>query len=203
MSQLEPTLNTIRNTILSSEPHTFTPLHYQFIRQCLKSRAYNEALAVLDNDIYLILPIDGPTPEKHSSSEAGHGDPQWTPFKYQDLLCYFLYGAMIYLAVGNMERAIHFLEMVIVYPTVSTASLIQVEAYKKWILVHLLQDGKSHSMPRGMNSSTARLLRSIAKPYEGLAEAFKKSDPGKLAAEVSEGQPFWIKVRHIYTHLDI
>lgn len=49
---------------------------------------------------------------------------------------------MLYLGLREWERALLFLEVVIVAPTSNTASMIQVEAYKKWVLVGLLLKGK-------------------------------------------------------------
>ena len=49
---------------------------------------------------------------------------------------------MLYMGLKNWERAQLFLEIVIVSPTVNTASMIQVEAYKKWVLVNLMFKGQ-------------------------------------------------------------
>ena len=62
--------------------------------------------------------------------------------KYQDYLEYFLYGAMIYMGLKEWRRAQLFLESAMVAPVAHNASKIQVEAYKKWILVNLLDKGK-------------------------------------------------------------
>lgn len=49
---------------------------------------------------------------------------------------------MLYLGLKQWERALLFLEIVIVSPANNTASMIQVEAYKKWVLVGLLLEGR-------------------------------------------------------------
>jgi COP9 signalosome complex subunit 3 len=61
---------------------------------------------------------------------------------YRDYLRYFLYGGMIYLALKEWRKASHFLGTVISMPTMGSVSMIMVEAYKKWILVGLLEKGK-------------------------------------------------------------
>ena len=61
---------------------------------------------------------------------------------YQDHLQYFLHSAMIYMGLKEWEKAQLFLESAIVTPVTQNASKIQVEAYKKWILVNLLSKGK-------------------------------------------------------------
>lgn len=61
---------------------------------------------------------------------------------YRDYLEYFLYGAMLYMGLQRWERALLFLEIVIMAPTNNTASIIMIEAYKKWVLVGLLLRGE-------------------------------------------------------------
>lgn len=48
---------------------------------------------------------------------------------------------MIYTAVKNFERALYFYEIAITTPAL-TVSVIMLEAYKKYILVSLLINGK-------------------------------------------------------------
>ena len=66
---------------------------------------------------------------------------------YRDHLLYFLYGAMIFMALKKWKRALFFLEVVIMSPTVSSISKIQVDAYKKWVLVSLLYVGYVSDRP--------------------------------------------------------
>lgn len=60
---------------------------------------------------------------------------------YRDHLTYFLYGAMIFMGLKKWKRALHFLEIVIMSPVVNNISKIQMDAYKKWVLVSLLYKG--------------------------------------------------------------
>ena len=48
---------------------------------------------------------------------------------------------MIYMGVQDWKHALLFLEIVISSPVANNASRIQVEAYKKWVLVSLLHKG--------------------------------------------------------------
>ena len=61
--------------------------------------------------------------------------------EYREHLIYFLYGAMIFMGLKKWKRALHFLEIVIMSPVVNNVSRIQVDAYKKWVLVSLLYKG--------------------------------------------------------------
>ena len=61
--------------------------------------------------------------------------------EYRDHLIYFLYGAMIFMALKKWKRALLFLEIVIMSPVANNVSKIQIDAYKKWVLVSLLYKG--------------------------------------------------------------
>ena len=139
---------------LDSTTSTFTSNHLMLVRLCLQAKAYHLAIPVLDNNIYH---FPAQTFEKdflgteqllvcsrHETSSGyitiGSGISE--KLSYRDHLQYHLYGAMVYLAIKNWERALEFLEIVIISPAANVASMIQVEAYKKRVLVGLLQHGK-------------------------------------------------------------
>ena len=193
----------IQQALLRLDPSTstFSSLHLLLVRLCLRSRAYSEALPILNNNIYHIAPSKSSPAErqyralcspKNASAtfitqEAGFSN----PIEYRHHLLYHLYGAMLYIGAKHWERALFFLEIVLVCPTANTTSMIQIEAYKKWVLVNLLQHGKSQPMPRGVNPSSAKTYRSIGKPYEAISDAFKNPDPHKLRTEADAGERIW------------
>lgn len=49
---------------------------------------------------------------------------------------------MVYMGIKDWEPAIFFLEIVVTHPTTGNVSMIQVEAYKKWVLACLLFKGQ-------------------------------------------------------------
>lgn len=61
---------------------------------------------------------------------------------HRDHLQFYLYSAMIYMAIKKWDRACHCLNVVITSSTASLVSKIMIEAYKKWILANLLGHGK-------------------------------------------------------------
>ena len=138
----------LRNAILRLDPSgsCFTSLHLRFVHSCLSARAFTDALPVLNNDIFHF-----PTTEKHFDttllcshrlSPSLYLASMSNKLKPQDHLKYFLYGAMVYIALKEWERALLFLELVIESPVQRSASMIQVEAYKKYLLCHLIRYGK-------------------------------------------------------------
>lgn len=165
----------IRSAILRLDPSSscFTSSHLIFVRLCLETREYHEALPVLKNDIYHFPlnsdkgaggPITRFACSHHESSSAfiTVASSLSDKLEYQDHLKYFLYGAMIYIGLRDWERALLFVEIVIASPAINATSFIQVEAYKKWVLVSLLLKGHVSlpSSPKSKNI-TAYLLISI------------------------------------------
>ena len=81
-----------------------------------------------------------------------------------------------------------------VWPTANTASMIQVEAYKKWVLICLLEHGKVLPMPRGVNPNASKHFKALGRPYDAVSDIFKGSDPQRLRAEADAGQKIWEQV---------
>ena len=152
--QRRTVINTIRTAILRLDPSSscLTSNHLLFVRLCLECREYRAALPVLDKDIFHLpsspntesLQVNPPflcSAHEFSSSFITSTSHLSERLDHTHHLRYFLFGAMIYTKLRNWTRALHFLEVVITCPAANTASMIQVEAYKKWILVNLLANG--------------------------------------------------------------
>lgn len=144
----------IRTAILRLDPSSacFTSNHLLFVRLCLEAREYRAALPILGKDIFYfpspaiieLVHINPPfpcSPHEFSSTFITMTSHLSAKLGYTHHLQYFIFGAMIYMKLKHWERALHFLEIVITCPTANTASMIQVEAYKKWILVNLVAYG--------------------------------------------------------------
>ena len=144
----------IRSAILRVDPSgaTFTSSHLIFARLCLEARAYYDALPVLDQNIYYFPTSTNKAAQNnrfpyfcsdHESSSTFITPESGLSAKlvYRDHLQYFLYGAMIYMGLKDWKHALIFLEVVISSPVANNASKIQVEAYKKLVLVRLLYKG--------------------------------------------------------------
>ena len=92
--------------------------------------------------------------------------------------------------------------------------MIQVDAYKKWVLVHLLANGQVHSethppsnawltrdekvpaMPRTTNVHGAKIISALSKAYEALGQIFHEGiftecSADRLTAEVEAGRDIW------------
>lgn len=143
----------IREAMLRLDPPctTFTSTHLLLVRLCLHARAYVSALPVLDKHVCHFPALTGrassqssslPCSKRKSSLFITESSGLSSKLSYKDYLQYFLYGGMVYMALKEWRKASHFLGIVISTPTLGSISMIMVEAYKKWILVGLIQDGK-------------------------------------------------------------
>ncbi|KAI9707352.1 MAG: hypothetical protein M1836_000312 [Candelina mexicana] len=191
----------VRTAILRLDPSaaTFTSTHHLFARLCLDANAYTVALPILNTNIIYFpqrpLAISYAFPctlnqmsYGYITSESGLS----ARVVYQDHLEYHLYGALILIALKKWERALDFLELILSTPNNHNApSTIQIEAYRKWVLVGLLFGGRRLQLPRMVGQQMSKAYRAIASPYEGVAEVFKSGTRSRLIEEFKVGASIW------------
>ena len=180
---------------------TFTTLHLRFVQQCLSAGTPSQALPILDQNIFAYpqtlpknVPVEPLTTDYDLSNAFITSDSGFTEkIKPEHVLEYYLLGAHVYIGTRNFQRARLFLEHVMLHPTQHhTASSLQVEAYKKWLLIGLLSEGKSFPYPRTVDTGVWKSLRAVGKAYEALAENFEKRDISKYRAELEVGAQIWV-----------
>ncbi|KAL8668784.1 MAG: hypothetical protein Q9168_006597 [Polycauliona sp. 1 TL-2023] len=157
----------------------FTSTHLVFVQLCLEARTFSAAKPVIDKDIYELPSSAKTVPDlpcsRHDTSSGFITDKSELSdtFTYRDPLLYFLYGAMIYLALKEWPRAILYLEVVLTAPAKLHTSQIQVEAYKKWVLANLLANGEvPNSLPKTISPQVAKHVRTLGRAYETLGIIF-------------------------------
>lgn len=199
----------IRSAILRVDESgaTFTSSHTTFARLCLGARAYTAALPVLDRNIYHFPPGTNKSAENlmfpYLSSLHDFSSTFIIPdsglsakLEYRDHLMYFLYGAMILMALKKWKRALLFLEIVVMSPIVNNISKIQVDAYKRWVLVSLLYKGHPSHLPKTLSQQAIKQYHATSKAYEGLADVFKEGilneeSVQRLIEEATAGEAWW------------
>jgi COP9 signalosome complex subunit 3 len=196
----------IRNALLRLDPSgaTFTSLHLPYLQICLETSLYAEALPILDQTIYSFpekrsSAVDAPypcSPGQESSSYITYKSELTSQIHYRQVQEYYLLGGMIYLALGQSrwEDARLYFEMVITSPTQNVATGYMLEAYRKWLLLGVLLNGKAPEMPKGVAPGASRTLQSAAKPYLALTSAFEQKDASNLKAEIDAGLKLWDEV---------
>lgn len=151
----------VRDAIVRLDPSSevLTSVHTTFIKLTLVSRSYSLAVPVLERQVCHFPTVTGQAYQnyhqpllcaEHESSTAFITDASGfsKQLAYRDHLQFFLYGAMIYMALKKWDRALHYLSIVISCPVTNAVSKIMVEGYKKWLLVSLLRNGKVMSQTK-------------------------------------------------------
>lgn len=179
---------------------TFTSNHLRALRLCIRAGVPSQALPIIDSDIYAYpskpvknLPEDYLS-EEHELSNAYITEKSGFSLKLMPeyVLEYYLLGAHVYIGMRNFNRARLFLETAMLSPSPAKAcSALQVEAYKKWVLIGLLSEGKGFPLPKTADPVVMKSLRSLSKTYEALADDFDKRHYKKFTAEVEAGEVVW------------
>ncbi|CAI2736682.1 unnamed protein product [Schistosoma spindalis] len=143
-------------------PGYLTPLHCDLCQLGLAAKMFSPTLPILDIDILEI-------------------DKSSTALEAKDYLLYFYYGGMIYGAVKNWERSLHFFELCLIIPAVSS-SCILIEAAKKIILISLILHGKFSTVLETPVAyfMSPRPWKCYCQPYLELATAFRSNNPEDL-----------------------
>lgn len=179
---------------------TFTSNHLRLVRSSLELASPSQALPILDKDIYAFPQ----KPPKNVPDELINEESDFSnnfiiensgfagKIKLEHVLEYYLLGAHVYIGVRNYSRARLFLEYLLLTPSPAHAcSAFQMEAYKKWILLGLLTEGRRFPLPRTNDQQVLKSIRATSKAYEALAEDFEKRDYRKFGAEASLGFEVW------------
>lgn len=136
-------------------PNTLTPIHHYIVRQCCISRTYDAAVPLLAHFIHHI--------------------PRGTYLTYHDHLLYHFYGAICLTALSHYAKALSCLKMVLSAGGRNT-SRIQLEAYRKYLLISLIHTGKPAIMPKTLGLSTLRSIEILAAPYLEFQGAYLSND---------------------------
>ncbi|KAF2964923.1 hypothetical protein GQX73_g8631 [Xylaria multiplex] len=107
-----------------------------------------------------------------------------------DLLC-----GMMYCARREWWKARKAFERVVTFPTKDTGcSKIMVDAFKKWILVSLLSEGRHCNTPPPYTSeSTLKMFGILCRAYISFATAFATDDVEQLKLEVQNNAQLWVE----------
>ncbi|GAA5883758.1 hypothetical protein JCM3774_000581 [Rhodotorula dairenensis] len=149
-------------------PGYLTALHPLFLRVVIASQLYPVAHEVLTSDITDV-------------------DKSLFPIRYQDHLLYHYLGGTILALLGDYARAADLLETCVSAPG-SHASMIQVDAHKKLVLVQLLAFGKVQPLPRYTSQAVTQAIKVLSAPYAEFANAYRTLDRSKVAAAVEKGR---------------
>lgn len=109
-------------------------------------------------------------------------DTKVTPLAYSDVLEYFYYGGMICTKVGDLEKGVTLLQQCIATPA-QAVSAIQIDAYKKLILLQLMKDGAVSRMPAFASQAVTKAIRgnlSNLEAYHSFIKMYTNEVPLKI-----------------------
>jgi len=148
-----------------------TPLHSEFLKVCLKAKHYTYALPVLDKPILDVMP-------------------KYTLTSVFGFLLYFYYGGLIYIGVKRFHSALQCFHICLGCPG-QAVSAIQMDAWKKFVLVTMIETGEVPAPPKNISQALSRVLQhrsmaaSIGTAYYELTECFRQRDMSKLRTLLS------------------
>ncbi|KAI8079833.1 uncharacterized protein BX664DRAFT_203324 [Halteromyces radiatus] len=130
-----------------------TIFHPALAKQCILSKMYRYPLSILNHDIVNV-------------------DPETYGTTIQHYLSYHYYGGILYIGNKEFEKAFDFFSLVVSAPTQKAVSAIQLEAYKRYILVSLIRYGQVCTLPRYASNAIEKIIRKRHAPYLNLMNAF-------------------------------
>lgn len=99
---------------------------------------------------------------------------------------------MIYSAIKNYERSLYFFEVAVSTPALAM-SYIMLEAYKKYILVSLILDGKISSIPKYSSQVITRFVKPLSHAYHELAVAYETSQSDALRNAINKHRDVFVR----------
>ncbi|XP_014215702.1 COP9 signalosome complex subunit 3 [Copidosoma floridanum] len=140
-----------------------TSIHADLCKLCLLAKCFKPALEFLNTDITGISIEDDA--------------------KY--FLLYYYYGGMIYTAMKNYDSALYFYEVCVMTPA-SAVSHIMIEAYKKYILVSLILNGKVVLLPNYTSNLIKRHIKRLSQPYQELATEYATNNCDEVQGVITK-----------------
>ncbi|KTW28793.1 hypothetical protein T552_01423 [Pneumocystis carinii B80] len=134
---------------------SLTPVRTIFVKQCFVTKEYEKAQFILDTDVEIFDKNNG--------------------ISYIDHLLYHFYGALIYIKLKLFDKALQFFRIIISAPTLNT-SVIQVNGYKKFIILSLIVNGKMEPIPYITDSVARKTYKVLGKVYNEFSEAYERQN---------------------------
>lgn len=176
-----------------------TTSHIYLARLAYNTNTIEPALQVIEKSIVFFPGMANPTeprylcdrdlpPSAYISKETGlTGILKSTNVMEYDMLC-----GLMYCSRRDWAKAHVAFERIVSFPTrEGGVSKVMVEAYKKWVLVGLLSQGRLADPPGYTSASATKYYGSLAKAYTTLAVLFVADDAQELKAEAEKSASVW------------
>jgi COP9 signalosome complex subunit 3 len=198
----------LREAALRLDPagSVLTPIHLFLAKRAAEEQAYAAVAPLIEKFIfYFPTSKEKDRPQPKYLCELDLNPAQYltiasglnVKMNTKECLEYLFLCGVIFIGLRRWEDAQEWLECAITWPSKDGGiSKIQVEAYKKWLLVSVLLKGKTVPHPHGTPSAAKKVFTAMAKPYEAVAQIFETGTAARLKAEVDHGAGLWDQDRN-------
>lgn len=112
--------------------------------------------------------------------------------KANTILEYEYLCGLIYLSRRDWSKALGAFERAVTHPSKDKGvSKIQTDAYRKWLLVGLLANGRAPTLPSYTSSSAKAAFANLAAPYNSIAQLFSTPEAAQLKTEAESNSSVW------------
>ncbi|KAF4957814.1 hypothetical protein FSARC_11177 [Fusarium sarcochroum] len=194
-------VETVATALLRIDPtgSMFTSTHLALAKTAYQTAWIEPALKVLDCDTTFFPGMAGQKDAKilcdsslHPAAFISVDTGLTESIKSVSVLEYSLLSAMCYMSQRDWTKAYRALERVIAHPSKDKGvSKTMDEAYKRWLLVGLLKDGKEPVLPSYTATVAKNAYTTLGTPYKNIAGQFSTTNAGQLKADVEANQQLW------------
>lgn len=183
---------------LDPSASTFTTTHLHLAKVAYAEGYTEQALPVLSRDI-TSFPMTGPVKagvllcDPETPASVYLSQPAWSAdMRPDNVLEYNFLKGQIYTSRRDWEKAELAFQGAITHPVKEKGvSKISVDAYKRWLLVSLLQNGQESTLPSYTSPTVKSSCTSLAQPYVSIAKLFPTGAAAQLKAEAEASTTLW------------
>ncbi|ETO08475.1 proteasome component region PCI domain-containing protein [Reticulomyxa filosa] len=146
-----PTLKRAIQLFQNGDETILTYAHSELMYCCVQSMCYHLAFPEVEQEIIQV---------------QSHG-----AVRSYDHLMYFYYSGLVFIAMKKYDKALEALSMALTAPS-EHISAIQLESYKKYVLVSLVWRQQLPKLPRYTSNTLLRYYRKFCSEYVELVDAF-------------------------------
>ncbi|KAI1009251.1 hypothetical protein LB504_003414 [Fusarium proliferatum] len=195
------TVEALAAAILRLDPtgSMFTSTHLTLAKIAYSTSWIEPALKVLDCDLTFYPGMAGQKDAKllcdsslHPASFISVDTGLTGDVKSSAVLEYNHLAAQCYMSRRNWTKAYRALERVLTHPAKDKGvSKVMDEAYKRWLLVGLLKDGKEPSIPSYTATIAKNTFSTLSTPYKSITTWFTTTNAAQLKADIEANQQVW------------
>ncbi|KAF4345466.1 signalosome complex subunit 3 COP9 [Fusarium beomiforme] len=195
------TVEALATAIMRLDPtgSMFTSTHLTMIKFAYSTSWIEPALKVLDCDLTFYPGMAGQKDAKllcdsslHPASFISVDTGLTGDLKSSAILEYNHLAAQCYMSRRDWTKAYRALERVITHPSKDKGvTKVMDEAYKRWLLIGLLKDGREPNLPSYTATIAKNTYSMLGTPYKNITTQFPTTNAGQLKADIETNRQVW------------